>query len=82
MFKVSNEIPKHDHEWPLTKKQRNIVALIDSVGYSPTFWSQNEVYKRTAEEELILKRYDKLPTAKLQVRALQNINTTHVESKK
>lgn len=82
MFKVSNEIPKHDHEWPLTKKQRNIVALIDSVGYSPKFWEQNEVYKRTAEEELLLKRYDKLPTAKLQVRALQNINTTHVESKK
>lgn len=62
MFKVSNEIPEHHREWPLTRKQRNLVELIDSVGYSPKFWEQNEVYKRTVEEELLLKRYDKLPT--------------------
>ena len=62
MFKVSNEIPEHYRKLPLTINQRNVVALIDSVGYSPKFWSQNEVYKRTAEEELILKRFDKLQT--------------------
>lgn len=60
MFKVSNVIPEHTREWPLTRKQRNIAALIDSVGYSPKFWNQNEVYKRTAEEELLLKRHYKL----------------------